>query len=184
MFGLFKKKDKGVPVTDHIWMTEQAKWQACLDFYLQNKQTVFVAWFEESRNKLKAFFAAKGVTDTVVYDAGFYNTMPANNDQVIFVEHFPLQETEQQKFRDLALQKAVVYTSLDEALFGAFGGEKIVQLMLKMGMKENEAIQHSMVTAAIKRAQEKLAAKAIISGSSKSQRDWLQSAGISNDVNG
>jgi hypothetical protein len=35
----------------------------------------------------------------------------------------------------------------------------------------------------VKRAQEKIASKAIISGTAKSQRDWLQNAGLVKDKN-
>lgn len=71
MFGLFKKKDKGVPVTDKIWMNEQAKWQACFELYQQNPQTVFISWFEESRNSLRRYFESKAVSYMHIADANF-----------------------------------------------------------------------------------------------------------------
>ena len=177
MFGLFKKKDKGVPAEDRIWMNEQAKWQACLELYQQNKQIVFIAWFDESKLNLQHYLESRAVTDAHIIDANFANSFQQNND-IVFIEHFPLHQEEQNKFQDLGLSKAIIYSSLDEALFDFFGGGKIVALMQKMGMKESEMIQHSMITASIKRAQEKIAEKTMVSGSARSQRDWLINAGI------
>lgn len=182
MFGLFKKKDKGVPVTDKIWMNEQAKWQACFELYQQNPQTVFISWFEESRNHLRRYFESKAVSDIHIVDANFAIAFQ-HNDPVIFIEHFPLFAEEQQKFIDLGLKEAVIYSSLDEAIFDIFGGEKIIDMMRKMSMKEDEMIQNSMITMSVKRAQEKIASKAIISGTVQSQRDWLQHAGLAKDKN-
>lgn len=182
MFELFKKKDKDVQVTDKIWMNEQAKWQACFELYQQNPQTIFISWFEESRNHLRQYFESKAVSDMHIVDANFANVLQ-QNDPVIFIEHFPLFAEEQQKFVDLGLKEVVIYSSLDEAILDIFGGEKIVEMMQKMGMKENEMIQNSMITMSVKRAQEKIASKAIISGTAKSQRDWLQNAGLVKDKN-
>lgn len=182
MFGLFKKKDKGVPVRDKFWMNEQAKWQACFEWYQQNPQTVFIFWFEESRNHLCQYFKSKAVSDIHIVDANFANAFQ-QNDPVIFIEHFPLFAEEQQKFMDLGLKEAVIYSSLDDAILDIFGGEKIVEMMRKMGMKEDEMIQNNMITMSVKRAQKKIASKAIISGTAKSQRDWLQNAGLAKDKN-
>ncbi len=50
--------------------------------------------------------------------------------------------------------------------------------MQKMGIAEDEMISHSMVTDAIKRAQQSIAEKLTIPGSARSQADWLLKAGI------
>ena len=160
-------------------MSEQAKWQACTDTYNQDKATVFIAWFEETKNNLSRFFAAKGITDAVLLHADFARN--GNNNPMVFIEHFPLEEEEQRKYLDLGLEAALVFSSLDEPIFSFFGGGKIIPLMQKMGMKEDEAIEHDMITASIKKAQEKIGKKAIVTSSARSQADWLLNAGISND---
>lgn len=83
----------------------------------------------------------------------------------------------------MGLKEVVIYSSLDEAILDIFGGKKIVDMMRKLGMKEDEMIQNSMISRSLKRAQEKIASKAIISGTVKSQRDWLQNAGLTKDKN-
>ncbi|HEX5668344.1 MAG TPA: preprotein translocase subunit SecA, partial [Chitinophagaceae bacterium] len=48
------------------------------------------------------------------------------------------------------------YVSLEDDLMRMFGSERIASLMDRMGYKENEVIQHSMITKSIERAQKKV----------------------------
>ncbi len=48
------------------------------------------------------------------------------------------------------------YVSLEDDLMRMFSSERIAKLMDRMGLKEGEVIQHSMVTASIERAQKKV----------------------------
>ncbi len=48
------------------------------------------------------------------------------------------------------------YVSLEDDLMRLFNSERIAKLMDRMGLKEGEVIQHSMVTASIERAQKKV----------------------------
>ena len=48
------------------------------------------------------------------------------------------------------------YVSLEDNLMRLFGSERIARMMEKMGHKEGEVIQHSMITKSIERAQKKV----------------------------
>ncbi len=48
------------------------------------------------------------------------------------------------------------YVSLEDDLMRMFGSERISKLMDRLGLKEGEVIQHSMVTSSIERAQKKV----------------------------
>ncbi len=48
------------------------------------------------------------------------------------------------------------YVSLDDNLMRLFGSERIAKMMDKMGLKEGEVIQHSMISKSIERAQKKV----------------------------
>lgn len=48
------------------------------------------------------------------------------------------------------------YVSLEDNLMRLFGSERIAKLMDRMGLKEGEVIQHSMMTRSIERAQKKV----------------------------
>lgn len=178
MFGLFRKKEPTVKIQDKIWMSTQAKWQACMHLHRQQPQTFFLAWFEESRNSLRDYFTAQGLDPAVIAltTAHFGST----DKQPVFIEHFPLQEEEQTTFKAMGLAEAIVYSALDEPLFRIFKGERMIQLMQQMGMQPEECIENNMISAAIKRAQEKISKKAMIITSARSQSDWLKNAGVDN----
>ena len=46
--------------------------------------------------------------------------------------------------------------------------------MEKMGVQENEAIQHAMIGMALKNAQEKIAKKVLTEQSAQSQSEWFK----------
>ena len=48
------------------------------------------------------------------------------------------------------------YVSLEDNLMRLFGSERMAKLMDRMGLKEGEVIQHSMITKSIERAQKKV----------------------------
>jgi preprotein translocase subunit SecA len=48
------------------------------------------------------------------------------------------------------------YVSLEDNLMRLFGSERVAKVMDRMGLKEGEVIQHSMMTKSIERAQKKL----------------------------
>jgi preprotein translocase subunit SecA len=74
----------------------------------------------------------------------------------------------------------VVYSSLDEPFFIHIGSEKISQLIETLGMKENEILQHAMISTSIERMQKKLEEKITIEQAARSQRQWMN-ANIATD---
>jgi preprotein translocase subunit SecA len=48
------------------------------------------------------------------------------------------------------------YVALDDNLMRLFGSDRIAKMMDRMGLKEGEVIQHSMITKSIERAQKKV----------------------------
>ena len=55
-----------------------------------------------------------------------------------------------------------------------FGSEKIKNILDRMGVKENEVIQHGMVTSSISRAQKKIDANVTNELRAKSQEEWFR----------
>jgi len=51
---------------------------------------------------------------------------------------------------------SLFYVSLEDDLMRLFGSDKIAKMMDRMGLKEGEVIQHSMITKSIERAQKKV----------------------------
>ena len=148
MFGLFKKKNNPdtVTVTDKVVISEPAKLALLLEAWNKQPQSVIVCWFEDSLEKITAYM----------------NEHSAAAVPVLLV-------------RDaLTAQRAVVYSSLREPLFNQFGGERIIQVMVQLGMKDNELIEHSMISSAIRKAQDKIEQKTALDHLARSQEEWIE----------
>ena len=176
MFGLFSKKNKGVTIHDNIWISEEAKFRACLEMNKANPTTVFVAWFEETKSALEIFFQRNSVAKQV-YLADRLNAGFADKE-LIFVEHHPLSSEEQRIATELGKNEIVVLSALSEPLFQLFNSDRIIEMIKKMGINEDEMLEHEMISTSLRRAQEQISKKTIISGSARSQADWLLNAGI------
>lgn len=173
MFSFLKKKDKGPKITDLVFASSTGKLHALAEAAKHNTNTVFIAWFEESLEQLQKHFQQQQIQTEVLS----YRQIHAGNVQgntIIFIEHYPLQAKETEIFSLLANKNITVYSSLDEPLFKHFGGENIAGLLSKLGMNENEAISHSMITSSIKNVQEKLATKMLTEHSANSMEDWFR----------
>jgi hypothetical protein len=169
MFSFFKKKNSGPKIVDVVFATNEAKWKALAEIAKQDSAIVFVAWFEDSRNRLQQYFDAHQVAAEVIDHRILHNS----NNKLVFIEHYPMAEKEKQLFDSLT-QTISVYSSLDDPLFRLFGGERIASLLTKMGLDDNEGISHPMITQSIYKAQEKLAAKVTIDHSAHSMQEWMQ----------
>lgn len=169
MFGLFKKKDSQVKVIDQIWMTRAAKFDACRKMYEHNPAIVFIAWFEETQHELQSNLPSATVllASNASFDA-------VREKMIVFVEHHLLMAEEQAVFRRLYLKEANVLSGLDEALFMKFNGEKTIELMRRMGTKEDEVISHSMISSSIRRAQQKIAVSTNSNFPAVSQAKWFE----------
>ncbi|MBL7870794.1 MAG: hypothetical protein JNM78_04215 [Cyclobacteriaceae bacterium] len=94
----------------------------------------------------------------------------------LFASHYPLPSKEDQIIQKLNATfphcPIIFYSSLDEPAFEIFGSDKIVGLLDRMGMKEEEAIEHSMVSQAMKRARTKVESSVAREIVTQSEREW------------
>jgi hypothetical protein len=171
MFGLFKSKSPSVKVIDKVWMSQKAKWNACVQMMLINPGCLFVAWFEDTRSQLEHLSSTQNAKVEVVL-ARTMDPAKAQNRMVVFTEHYPLSNVEQELFLKLNLKEVPVLSSLEEPLFMKFSGNNIIEMMKNLGMKEDEVIGHAMVTKAIRRAQEALE-KSGRDQQAASQQEWF-----------
>jgi hypothetical protein len=170
MFGFFKKKEPAIQVIDKVWMTEDGKWNACLQLLATNTNLQFVAWFEDTRKKLNELLEQHNYQHKVVL---YRQTTSSQKLDYIFVEHYPLLNKETELFKHLELTTATVLSSLEEPLFMQFGSERLGPLLQKIGLESDEMIEHNMITLSIKRAQEKIASKVLIENTANNQAEWL-----------
>lgn len=173
MFGFSKKSYGGIKVIDKVWLSQQAKFKACADMLSINPSCLFIAWFEQTANDLANSPGIPAGQSNVLLVENI-STPPSVNGMIVFVEHHPLASEEQKLFASLQLSEVPVLSSLDEPFFEKFGASGTVDLMRRLGMKEDEVLGHDMITKSIRNAQESLARKAKRNLKARSQREWIE----------
>ncbi len=180
MFSFFRKKESAPKVNDVVFATKAAKFNGLRDTLNQTPKPVFVAWFQDSAEELQRYFHQQQVQEEVTpYRQIHAGSLQTNS--VIFIEHYPLASKEKELFTSLEGKTITVYSSLDEPLFKFFGGDNIASLLNKLGLNENEAISHSMITRSIINVQEKLQKKMITEQSATSMEEWFRKNATSSD---
>jgi hypothetical protein len=174
MFNLFKKKNDSVKVIDRIWMSQTAKCKGLIELYKQDQDLLIVTWFADTADQLQAAFTQAGVPSSNIQVARELHGGLVRTHNIVFAEHYPLRTKEQEVFLQWKLQQAIVHSSLDEPLFQQFGGDKIVEMMKRLGMNEDSMIQHSLVTKSIENAQEKVEKKMILEQPASSSHEWME----------
>jgi hypothetical protein len=97
----------------------------------------------------------------------------------LFIEHFPRWSTERAVLDILEqgstthAQHVRFFLGLNEPLMRAFDGDKVVNLMRKLGIAEDEKVTHSLIDKSIVNAQKKLDARANASFPAQSDEEWF-----------
>ncbi|MFY0654815.1 MAG: hypothetical protein JXQ96_22475 [Cyclobacteriaceae bacterium] len=184
MFGFFKSKLKGPQLTYFVYLNQTALYRQLFNRLIREINSggriLVVYYFSKTLEELKMLIEAgkldySMVGNNVDVTAKLYLASESEvlNSQssglnlemfsvVIFSEIHPMAG------RDLALHEhlqqynkeayEVFYTSMDSPIIQPFGAERIINIMKKLGMDENEMIEHDMVTQSLIKAQEKISA--------------------------
>ena len=128
MFNFSGNNKSKIAITDKIWLAEENKWQACVQQVKNEKDTIICVWFDDSFQKIEAFFSGHGLPTDKIIPARELARNYIQNNALIFAEHYPLRSKEQEFYEKLGLTEVTVYSSLDEPLFTHFGGDKISNL--------------------------------------------------------
>lgn len=173
-FNLFKKKDIApqVNVRDMIWMHNDGKMQGGLNMLLQHPDATFIAWFPETQQQWQHFFEKQNISAPIYLVRGL-NIIQLAGKPVFILEHYPLATKEVAFFESLHRTEITVFSALADPLFIHFGGYKITAMMQKMGMKDHETIEHTMVSKSLKNAQLKLENKVLAEQSAHSMQEWF-----------
>jgi preprotein translocase subunit SecA len=67
----------------------------------------------------------------------------------------------------------VYHGSLDDELLKPFGGDRLREIMPRLGQRPDEPIEHPMIERAIRNAQRKLGADVAHDASADSARQWF-----------
>ncbi len=173
MFGLFEKSQgPRIKITNKVWMSKQAKYDACKRMLELDPFMVFVTFFPATKRDLVDFLNADVQGSTVSLTSETFPDL-LRNRIVVFAEHHPLISVEEKEIRRLMLDDVSVLVSLDEPFFKTFGGDKTIAMMNKLGINENEILDHSFIDKAIRNAQEKISKKVIVEQPAPSQEEWF-----------
>jgi len=176
-FNLFGKKEKEQPrgiFTDKTYISTTAKMNACLDLAKKDPATVFITWFPETTRKFKAFFAQHGLLENRIIEARQIHSALLQGKTAVFAEHYPLHSKETELIKNWSQDHFIVFSAMDEPLFKHFGSEKMIPLMKMLGMKEEESIEHAMVSKSIIKGQDKIAGQVVVEQSADSQQKWME----------
>lgn len=171
--GLFKKKP-AIEIKDRIWVTTPSKLDAFKNETEKTPGIVFILWFDETLKSVESFFSQQAIKTAILLTAKESNRQYLEGKRVIFGEHYPLREKEIELFQNLKLNPVEVWSALDEPLFMRFGSEKIVGLLSQLGMKDNQPIEHQMISKAIQKVQDKISNNVTNESLATSQSDWMQ----------
>ncbi|MEO7922591.1 MAG: hypothetical protein ABIR30_02865 [Chitinophagaceae bacterium] len=174
MFGLFNKKDPSVKVRDKVIIDATAKLKTLFTAWNTNKNTVLIFWFDESLDEATNFFSTLTTEPVTLLTAREASHTQLAGKTILFAEHYPLRSKEEELFVRLGLKEVTVFSSLQEPLFKMFGADKIIQVMKQLGIKEDEMIEHAMISKSIRNAQKKIEDKLVTEFSAHSQSGWLE----------
>lgn len=196
MFSFFKKSSAPTH-TDKVWKTRQACLKGMMTEAMQaitkNEKPVIVCWFDDRKKSLIEFLEKYNVPFMAVGDsvqlseektiflidalAPFNPTLKDKSIRLIADGHYPLVEVENksvEKLRSTESPAPVLFCqSLDDELFISFGGEKLTGLLDKLGLSEEESLEHAMITKSIERAREKLSASVTLEVRTQNEHDWF-----------
>jgi len=177
LFNLFGKKEENEAesiFTDRCYMSTNAKLRACAKAAQENRAIFFVCWFPKTLELFKDFFAGQGISEERVKLAREINDSMLHHKAFSFAEHYPLHGKELELVKNWPQKKIIVYSAMDEPLFKHLGSDKMLPLMKLLGMKEDEAIEHSFVTKSIIKGQAKIAAAVPLEQAANSQEEWME----------
>lgn len=168
MFGLFKSAEPKIKIIDKIWLSAEAKFNACVTMVRASPACVFICWFPATYSKLKTFLNEENLVL-----ASKATSMPLQGKLIVFAEHHPLVRKEEELFKLLNLSEVPVLSSLDEPLFMRFGGERTTELIKKLGMKEDEIMGSNLITRSIRQAQRKIEKQVKVEQEAHAQLEWF-----------
>jgi hypothetical protein len=175
----FSNKNANPTIQDLIWMSHTAKLNGCLKLVQLQQDVVIAAWFSNTVDEFDRFLNEQNGLGVEILQARSMMAIQANNKKIILLEHYPLLKREIDFISNVNPSQVIVLSSLDEPLFEQFGSDKIIQVMKSLGMKDDEMIQHPMITKAIVQAQTKLEKKVVVENSANSSKEWFERNGVS-----
>lgn len=177
LFNLFGNKDENKDnhvFTDRAYVSTVAKMNACATLAAKDPSHLFICWFAETAIRFKDFFRQQGLDEQLIIETHHLHTSKLKGRIPVFTEHYPLHGKETELVKNWGNTKILAFSALDEPLFKHFGSDKVIPMVKLLGLKEDEAIEHSMVSKSIIKGQEKIAAIVSLEQPASSQAEWMK----------
>lgn len=154
---------------------------------IQATDWLVITFFTESKNRLVKNLNAESFSENIIpaekitSGASIQQIKTFLSQQgklIVLGERHPLSSHEVAVAEKLSENRInlplIAFAALDDALLQHFGGERVKLMMQRMGMKEDELIEHSMIEKSIENAQKKIAEKIMTESRTKSAEEWFQ----------
>ena len=186
----FRRKPKGPSKKYVAYLNKMAKYRLVMSRFAEEPgRQLLIFYFDQTKKEIYHMAAALNISLknpgelTSENDLICCSAFDLSNHQfpvlskVVSMEVHPLLSHTQlieQKFADPKMQLEF-HVGFDEAALSVFAMERVTNMMSRLGMSENEPIEHAMISKSIENALEKLEEKL---GSNhqdirSSQEDWL-----------
>ena len=167
----FLYKGNGPDVTDRVWLSMGAMQAGIGQWLRDNSNGMAAVWFRQDMEALRKTLPEDLAARVVATDS--LTTESLQGKQLLVVGHYPLQSTEATFAEQLGLKKLLIFSALDSPLFKRFGGDKIIEVARGMGMKEQEGIEHFLVSSSIKKTQGKISDTVSNEMQATSEEEWM-----------
>lgn len=185
MFGLFKKRNE-IVIKDLVWKTNYYKYQSLIKQIQQLDKVIVLYYFEDTKKEIENTLTEASINYSdissseekiwIVKAPNLLNKQSIDNRTILFAEHHPsfVIEKEITDFiaEKLHLKQAIFYISLEDELLKQFGAERIVEMLEKMGFKDDEVIEHQLISSSIQKAQKKIDEQVTMPSNTNKRKDW------------
>jgi hypothetical protein len=174
MFGFFKKKNE-IIIRDIIWRSDLYKYKALISDVQKNDKSIIVYYFEDTKIELENILKQHQITVSetsaittkawLIKASNLLHKNDVDNRKIIFAEHHPsfITETEiTNHLLELGIKQVTFFISMED------------ELMNKLGYKDDEVIEHSMVSSSIQRAQKKIDEQVQFPSNTRNSKDWFK----------
>ncbi len=191
LFGSSKKRTNVEVVPDHIWMTTNAKFAGLTKEAEERSKSetvavLLVAHFPDVLERLdkianqQAWDVPCKAIPASNLNIDLANGLSLDESAIIDIivgERHPLPSVDDrlEEFADNLPCRCRFshHVSLEDAVMKVFAGEWVKNVLKRLGMKDDEAIESQMVSRRIRQAQQKIEGRAFGSLDAESAAEWL-----------
>ncbi len=165
-------------IIDLVCLHHKSKLAGFLKLFNAYPGAVVMAWFPDTEKEFRDYLIQNSDEGTEnkfsIKTPGTISSFSVKKKVVILLEHYPLREKEEELLKYWEAEKVYVLNAIDEPLFKFFNGDRIITLMGKLRMSENEMLDHPLIQRSIHQAQYKLSKLCKLDRPADSSEEWFK----------